>query len=78
MINAIDKELQTYIQLLDLKQKKSLLSVIKSYLQPAEKRTMSIEEYNRELDESEAEIDRGEFYSHEEVVKMSKNWTSRK
>ncbi len=35
---------------------------------------ISIEQYNRELDEAEAEIDRGEFYSQEEVEKMAKKW----
>lgn len=35
---------------------------------------ISIEQYNQELDEAEAEIDRGEFYSQEEVEKMAKKW----
>lgn len=35
---------------------------------------ISIEQYNRELHEAEAEIDRGEFYSQEEVEKMAKKW----
>lgn len=32
----------------------------------------SIEQYNRELDEAEAEMDRGAFYTQEEVEKMAK------
>ncbi|WP_339905355.1 hypothetical protein [uncultured Cyclobacterium sp.] len=35
---------------------------------------ISVEQYNRELDEAEAEIDRGAFYSQEEVEKMAKKW----
>jgi hypothetical protein len=35
---------------------------------------ISIEQYNREMDEADAEIDRGEFYSQDEVEKMSKKW----
>ena len=35
---------------------------------------ISIEQFNRELDKAEAEIDRGEFYSQEEVEKMAKKW----
>lgn len=35
---------------------------------------ISIEQYNKELDEADAEIDRGEFYTQEEVEKMSKKW----
>ena len=35
---------------------------------------ISIEQYNRELAEAEAEIDRGEFYSQQEVEKMARKW----
>ncbi|SHN22943.1 hypothetical protein SAMN04488057_11236 [Cyclobacterium lianum] len=35
---------------------------------------ISVEQYNREMDESEAEMDRGEFYSQDEVEKMAKKW----
>ena len=38
----------------------------------------SIEDYNKEIEEGEAEIDRGEFFSHEEVVAMSKSWADAK
>ncbi len=78
MISTIDKELNSYIKRLDVSQKKSLLSVIKSFLQPVDKPAISIEEYNKELEASESEIDRGEFYTHEQVIEMSKSWTSGK
>ena len=78
MISALDKELQLHIQLLNAQQKKSRLGVIKSYLQRTGNQAISIEEYNKELEDSEAEIVRGEFFSHEEVVRKSKNWTSSK
>ncbi len=35
---------------------------------------ISIEQYNKELDEADAEIDRGEFYTQQEVEKLSKKW----
>ncbi|MEX0882762.1 MAG: hypothetical protein WDZ72_04745 [Cyclobacteriaceae bacterium] len=35
---------------------------------------ISVEQYNREIDEAEAEMDRGEFYSQDEVEKMAKKW----
>jgi hypothetical protein len=35
---------------------------------------ISIEQYNREINEAEAETDRGEFYSQEEVEKLAKKW----
>ena len=36
--------------------------------------SISIEQYNSELDEAEAAIDRGEYLTQNEVEKMSKKW----
>lgn len=33
-----------------------------------------IKQYNKELDEADAVIDRGEFYTQEEVERRSKTW----
>lgn len=35
---------------------------------------MSIDQYNRELDEADAAIDRGEFFTQDEVEQRSKSW----
>lgn len=35
---------------------------------------ISIEQYNKELDEAEAEMDRGEYISHEELKKQMEKW----
>lgn len=35
---------------------------------------ISIEQYNRELDEAEARIDREDFVAHEEAVNRIKGW----
>jgi uncharacterized protein with von Willebrand factor type A (vWA) domain len=39
---------------------------------------VSIEQYNRELEEANARIDAGEYVSHEEVKRQSKSWVSRR
>lgn len=54
----------------------SLLKAIKAMLYYGLKNEgrISIEQYNRELDEAEERIGRGEFFTHEEVKKMSKEW----
>jgi hypothetical protein len=67
-----DNELAKYWPLLTPVQKESLLSVIKSIVAPGER--ISIEQYNKEIDEAVARVEAGEFYTHEEVVKMSKDW----
>ncbi len=36
--------------------------------------SISIEQYNRELDQAEAEIDRGEYITHEDFKKQMKSW----
>jgi hypothetical protein len=33
-----------------------------------------IKAYNKDLDEADAEFERGEFYSHEEVKKLMEKW----
>ena len=38
---------------------------------------ISLEQYNKELDESIAQIERGEFYTHEEVGERIKKWAKK-
>jgi predicted transcriptional regulator len=75
MIQSIDKELYKYWELLDASQKKSILSMIKSFIQPKSKDShISLEQYNKELDEAMARIDAGDFISHEDVLKDMDKW----
>ena len=69
---SLDSELSRYWALLTPVQKESLLSVIKSFVIPRER--ISIEQYNKEIDEAIARVEAGEFYTQEEVEKMSKEW----
>lgn len=54
----------------------SLLRALKAVLHYGLKNEgrISIDQYNRELEEAEAEIDRGEFITHEEFKKQMKAW----
>lgn len=54
----------------------SLLKAIKAILHYGLKNEgrISLEQYNRELDEAEARISRGDFFTQEEVEKMAKEW----
>lgn len=54
----------------------SLLKAIKAVLYYGLKNEgrISIEQYNKELEEAEAEIDRGEFITHEDLKKQMKDW----
>ena len=69
---SLDTEFAKYWLLLTPVQKESLLSVIKSFVIPRER--ISVEQYNKEIDEAIARVEAGEFYSQEEVENMAKEW----
>ena len=74
--SAVDKELMQYFTKLNEQQKKSLLEMIKTFLNPSnnEVNSLTIEEYNSELEEAEAAFERGDYVTHEELLKQIKGW----
>ena len=76
MVKASDRELLQYILQLDEAEKKSVLQMLKTFLNGREKKVsrISIEQYNKEIDEAIARVESGEFHTHEEVERMSKEW----
>ncbi|MGN6604689.1 MAG: hypothetical protein ACTHK8_19685 [Ginsengibacter sp.] len=76
MNNVLEKQMFSYFRQLNERQKKSVIQMLKVFLKDKgeNKRRISIEEYNKELDEAIEQIKNGEVYSHEEVVKLSKSW----
>ena len=74
--SAIDKELMQYFTRLNEQQKKSLLEMIKTFMNPSnnEVSSMTVEEYNSELEEAEAAFERGDYVTHEELLKQIKGW----
>ena len=49
-----------------------LENVLKKGLKESER--ISIEQYNKEIDASIAQIERGEFYTHQEIGERIKQW----
>ena len=76
MAQVLDKQIQKYLPLLRDEEKKSLLSVIKSFLSLRTGTTerVNIEQYNKELEEAEAEYENGDYISHEEMKNQIKKW----
>ena len=74
--SAVDKELMQYFTRLNEQQKKSLLEMIKTFMNPSnnEVSSMTVEEYNSELEEAEAAFERGDYVTHEELLKQIKGW----
>jgi homoserine acetyltransferase len=70
--SPFDIELSKYWALLSPEQKKSLVEVIKSFVQSPER--ISIEQYNRELKEAEEEYQAGNYISSEEMLKLIRKW----
>lgn len=78
--STFEKELKKYWPQLTAVQKESVLHVVKNYLATEEDERvvpelgMTISEYNRELEEAVAEIERGEFYTQEEMQERIDQW----
>jgi hypothetical protein len=75
-VSATDKEFLNYFTRLDESQKKSLLELLKSFLENSQSpmQPMSLEEYNRELKEAERQIEAGHFTTQEELEKEMEGW----
>jgi len=76
MSNVLDKELIEYFIKLDEPQKKSLLELIKSFLNTSGNaaKPVTIEQYNKELDDAMQRMSNGEFTTLEELEKEIKSW----
>ena len=76
MENLLDKEMLAYFIRLNEAEKKSVVQMLKTFLTERNIKSsrISIEQYNLELEESMKEIQNGETFTHEEVVKMSEKW----
>jgi len=76
MANALERELLHYIFQLDEAEKKSVLQMLKTFLKDREQYTtpISIEQYNKEIDEAIARVEAGDYFTQEEVERMAKDW----
>jgi predicted transcriptional regulator len=70
-ISARTKELLRYFTRLKDAEQKSILQMLKTFVDSRQEefKPVTLEEYNRELEEADAEIEAGECVSHEEVMK---------
>jgi len=74
--NLLDDEMHSYFIQLSIAEKQSVIQLIKTFLHRENEPSgrISIEQYNREIDEALAEVTAGKSYTHDEVKKMSANW----
>lgn len=70
----LDNEFMEYWIELSLPEKESLLSVAKNFVElKKDIGRISIEQYNKELDEAMTRMDNDEFYTQEQAVQISKS-----
>lgn len=72
----IDSEKALLIKEIEQVQDLSLLKLLKSMLHYGLKNEgrISLEQYNLELEDADSEIERGEFYVHEDALKEIRSW----
>jgi hypothetical protein len=73
---TLNQEFKYYYSMLSEEQKESLLSMMKSFLDAAagESNRISVDQYNKELEESERRIKDGEFITQESLRDEAKGW----
>ena len=72
---TIDKEITKYLHLLNSKQKKTVLTVVKTFAEEKKDWWDELsEEQKKQISEAEAELDAGKGISHEQVMKKYKKW----
>ena len=69
---AIRKKLVDYIKVTDYKKIKALYILLEADIEHGKR--ISIEQYNIELAEAEAEYEKGDYITHEEAIKQMKKW----
>lgn len=69
---AIRKKLAHYMQVANEEKIKAMYTLLKEDIKQEER--ISIDQYNKELNEAEAEFAKGEFITHEAMIKQIKQW----
>ena len=77
MENILEEELHTYFVQLNDAEKKSVLLMLKTFLSGRsneEVGSISIEEYNKDIDAALAEVEEGRYISQAEMEKKAAKW----
>ena len=76
MGNVLEKDWNSYFAQLNEAEKKSVLLMLKTFLQGRieDAGRTSIEQYNKEIDEALAEVEKGHFITQDEMEKKAAQW----
>ena len=72
---AIKKQIDGYLPLLSNKQQVLLLEMVKSFLNvDKDAKRITRKQYNKEINEAVARIEKGNFVKHEDALKELSKW----
>ncbi len=76
MANVLEQEWHSYFMQLNEVERKSVLLMLKTFLQRRNEDTdrISIEQYNKEIDEALTEAEAGNYITQEEMEKRAAKW----
>ena len=76
MANVLEKEWNSYFVQLNDAEKKSVLLMLRTFLQRGieDANRISIEQYNKEIDEALAEVAEGNYITQDEMEKLAAKW----
>ncbi len=76
MANVLEKEWHSYFVQLNETEKKSVLLMLKTFLQRRTENDdrISIEQYNKEIDEALAEVEAGNYITQADMEKRAAKW----
>lgn len=69
---AIRQKLHQFIDKIEEKKAKAIYTLFEQEIKQGER--ISVEQYNKEIDEAETEFKNGEYITHEAMVKKIKQW----
>ena len=69
---AIRKKLHEFIDNIEEKKAKAIYTLFEEEIKQGER--ISIEQYNKEIDEAEAEFEKGDYITHAAMLKKVKQW----
>ena len=69
---AIRKKIHEFIDNIEEKKAKAIYTMFEGEIKQGER--ISLEQYNKEIDEAEAEFEKGDYVTHAAIVKKIKQW----
>jgi len=76
MSKAIDKEMFAYFMQLDDAEKQSVVELLKTFMKgrKGQPERISVEQYNKDIDEAMEQANRGEYTTFEDLEKEMRSW----